>query len=80
MSTLTSVMIGLFIGLIGSVIGIIIGLTLRKTAEYVGVMKVIREDDRVLYSLELKEDPTILESMNEVIFKVESSDESSDRK
>jgi hypothetical protein len=52
----------------------------RTSSNPSGVMKVIKEEDRVLYSLELHEDPSLLEHMSEVIFKVETSDESSDRK
>jgi len=43
-------------------------------------MKIIREDDKVIYSLELHEDPVMLEYKKEVVFKVETSDESSNRK
>lgn len=68
--------LGLFTGLILSVL---IYIILRKTNSYVGIMKIIREEDKLVYSLELHEDPIVLEGMNEIIFKVESSDKSSNR-
>lgn len=77
MTILISVVIGLFIG---SAIGFIICSIFRKTRKYVGVMKIIREDEKLVYSLELLEDPIMLEYMSEVVFKVETSDESSNRK
>jgi hypothetical protein len=53
---------------------------IMKSRNYSGTMKVIRDEDKVLYSLELEEDPIMLEHRNEVIFKVQTSDQSSDRK
>ena len=76
-----SILIGIVIGLfIGATIGFIICTMLRKMHSYAGVMKIIREDDKLVYSLELHEDPIMLEHVSEVIFKVETSDESSNRK
>lgn len=46
----------------------------RRNRSYSGVMKVIRDEDKVLYSLELNEDPIYLEHMPEIVFKVETSD------
>lgn len=75
MTILISVIIGLFIG---SVIGFSICFMLKRKSEYSGVMKVIREENnKLVYSLELLQDPVELEYMSEVIFKVETSDESS---
>lgn len=53
---------------------------IMKSRNYSGTMRVIRDEDKVLYSLELEEDPVMLEHRNEVIFKVQTSDQSSDRK
>ena len=75
------ILIASIIGLsIGVMIGFIFCTLFRRVASYSGVMKIIKEDDRVLYSLELHEDPIMLEHVTEVIFKVETSDESSNRK
>lgn len=54
--------------------------TIKKMQSYSGTMKVIRDENKVLYSLELDEDPVMLEHKSEVVFRVETSDQSSDRK
>lgn len=51
-----------------------------RNKDYSGTMKVIRDENKVLYSLELHEDPIVLEEKSEVVFKVETSDQSSNRK
>lgn len=61
-------------------LGFILGSLFKNIKNYSGTIKVTREENRVLYSLELDEDPSMLEFMPEVVFKVETSDESSDRK
>lgn len=70
-------------GIVGSFIGAIIGfficLSLGKIRSYAGIMKIIRDEDKLVYSLELTEDPIMLQSKNEITFKVETSDESSNR-
>lgn len=52
----------------------------QRTKRYFGVIKVIREEDRVLYSLEIPGDPSDLERESEVTFKVEASNKNPDRK
>lgn len=74
MTILISVIIGIFIG---SSVGLIIGVMFKRTNSYVGVMKIIREDGKYVYSLELNEDPIELAYRDEIIFKVETSEESS---
>jgi hypothetical protein len=51
----------------------------RKNRSYSGVMKILREENKLVYSLELQEDPLMLEYKSEVVFKVETSDKSSNR-
>jgi hypothetical protein len=77
MTILISVLVGMFIG---SVLTFLILLYSSKVRSYSGTIKVIRQENKLVYSLELDEDPEELEHMNEVIFKVDTSDESSDRK
>lgn len=63
------------------ILGFIVSfLYIKKIKDYSGTMKVIRDEDKVLYSLELHEDPIMLEQKREVVFKVDTSDQSSDRK
>lgn len=65
---------------LGIIIGIALNTAVRAKRSYSGTLRVIREENKVLYSLELDEDPNMLEYMPEVVFKVDTSDESSDRK
>lgn len=53
--------------------GYVTAVIFRKSKGYFGVIKVIREEDRVLYSLEIPGDPSDLERETEVTFKVEAS-------
>lgn len=76
MYILIGIIIGLFIGIL---IGLIIGINLDMLKSYSGTMKIIREDNKLVYSLELHDDPMMLEHVSEVIFKVETSDQSSNR-
>lgn len=70
----------IFIPILAFVIGYGISRIRRKTKSYSGTMKIIRDENKVLYSLELHEDPSMLEHQSEVVFKVDTSDQSSDRK
>lgn len=65
---------------IGVVLGFILCSILRRRSGYAGVLKVIKEGNGVLYSLELQDDPESLELEDEIVFKVETSDPSSNRK
>lgn len=64
----------------GTVLGFILCTLFRRSSSYVGVMRIIREDEKLVYSLEMYEDPIMLEHVNEIVFKVETSNESSNRK
>ena len=80
MTILISVLIGMFIGF---ALGFFVCFMTKRNQEHSGVMKIIRDDNKTVYSLELFDDPELLENRNKVIFKVhnyESSNESSDRK
>jgi hypothetical protein len=61
-------------------LGFVVGYTVcgifKKVGDYSGTMKVIRDENKVLYSLELHEDPIMLEHKKEVVFKVDTSDQS----
>lgn len=59
---------------------LVYSLFIARTKDYSGTMKVIRDENKILYSLELHEDPIMLEQKSEVVFKVDTSDQSSDRK
>lgn len=77
MTIFISVVIGIFIG---TVIGFFVCLWYGKKLDYNGTIKVIPDEDKLIYSLELHDDPAVLQDMSEVIFKVETSDQSSNRK
>lgn len=77
MHILIIVVSGWTIFIIGILLGYITHTIVRRMQKYSGIIKIIREDDRVIYSLELQEDPSVLEHVNEVIFRIDSSDESS---
>lgn len=65
---------------IGVIFGFMLCSILRRRSGYSGVLKVIKEENGVLYSLELQDDPKLLELEDEIVFKVETSDQSSNRK
>jgi hypothetical protein len=71
MTIFISVVLGLFIGII---IGFFICLWFSKKLDYSGTIKVIPDEGKLIYSLELHDDPASLQNMHEVIFKVETSD------
>jgi hypothetical protein len=70
----------ILVGVLGIFVGFAFLFFVGKYRGYSGVIKVIPEEGRLIYSLELHEDPIMLQHMREVVFKVETSDESSDRK
>lgn len=55
----------------------VILFSIGRKKTYSGTIKVIPSEGKLIYSLELEEDPIVLQNMREVIFKVETSDESS---
>lgn len=61
------------------IFGYVVSNIMRKTKSYSGTIKIIPNEDKLIYSLELNENPVMLQYMNEVIFKVDTSEESSDR-
>lgn len=67
-------------GFIVLYLGCMIGFFVRGLfLGYSGVMIVTRTDDKLVYSLELHEDPEEFQLRREVIFKVQTSDEDPDR-
>lgn len=64
----------------GCIFGYILAHLFRKVGDYAGIMKIIQEENRLLYSLELYDSPEVLRDKREIVFKVERSDESSNRK
>jgi len=64
--------------------GVFIGFILRKwlvdRSGYDGDLLIIKDDDKIIYSLELHEDPEMMEFKNELIFKVKPLEESSNRR
>lgn len=71
--------IGIAVFYVGGFLGFWLRGWLWSRHEFDGVIKVLRDEDRLIYSLELHEDPAMLEHMNEVVFKVSPLMESSDR-
>jgi len=64
--------------------GVFIGFILRKwlvdRSGYDGDLLIIKDDNKIVYSLELHEDPETMEFKNELIFKVKPLEESSNRR
>lgn len=58
-------------------IGFVLGYWLKKRMpqRYDGIMLVTKDEDNVLYSLELAETPDELENRKEIVFKVETLEE-----
>jgi hypothetical protein len=75
MSKLTEILIGVGIFYVGIAVGFILRKWLFSRREYTGSIYVTRNEDRILYSLELDENPEELEFRDEVIFKVKTSEE-----
>lgn len=68
---------------LGSIVGSLIATLLRwfigRNKRYSGTIRVIENDDKTVFSLELDDDPYTLRSKKEIIFKVDTSGKSSDR-
>lgn len=64
---------------IGVFAGFILHRWLGRRSSYSGTIQVIRNPDKTLFSLELDEDPEMIAFKDEVIFKVETSEDNSDR-
>ena len=74
--TVTIICVGVFY--LGFLLGLITQRWLASRRSYIGTIKVLREDEKIVYSLELDEDPIALQDRDEVIFKVTTSDENLD--
>ena len=77
MNTLITVLSYILVAASAAILAWVILFSVGRKKRYSGTMRVIRADDKLLYSLEVDEDPAVLEFQREVIFKVETSDESS---
>lgn len=77
LNTLITILSYILVGALGFLIGWGILFYIGKKKQHSGIIRVIPEEGKLIYSLELQEDPIILQDMKEVIFKVETSDESS---
>jgi hypothetical protein len=53
--------------------GFVLKVWLNSRASYNGVINVTRTDDKLIYSLELDDDPENLEFMDEVTFRVKKT-------
>lgn len=63
----------------GLVIGFLASELLRRNRTISGTIYVIRTDEKTLYSLELTEDPEMIEFKKKVVFKVDNSKDGLDR-
>lgn len=63
--------------LLGFLLGYILRSKIRALSGYDGIIKVIREDEKLTYSLELSDSPYDLQYKDEVVFQIETEDESS---
>jgi hypothetical protein len=55
-------------------LGFVFANAFRSNKNHSGVIKVIEEENKTLFSLELDEDPLMLKHKSEAIFKIETSD------
>lgn len=56
--------------------GFIVRKWLVDRSGYDGAIIITKEEDKILYSLELHEEPEMIEFMNEIILKVKQPEES----
>lgn len=77
MDILITVLLYILAASLGFVLAFSILMIIGKKRSYSGTIKVIPSEGKLIYSLELDEDPVILQDMREVVFKVETSEESS---
>lgn len=76
MSNIYWIILLVVIFFLGLILGFVIHMLARRLHNYDGIINVTRTDEKLIYSLELHEDPEALEFMDEVIFKVAKSDQS----
>lgn len=60
--------------LIGIAIGYVLRLSVGAMSAYNGTIHVTKEDDKIVYSLDLEEDPELLQYKSEVVFKIKTSE------
>jgi hypothetical protein len=70
----------ILVGFICLWVGILLGFIFKafltnKFEEYSGIMYIRKDEERIVYSLVLNEDPETLEFKDILIFKVETSEE-----
>jgi hypothetical protein len=73
MSTITVILIGFGLYTLGMIVGFVLRKWLIDQKSHSGVIYITRDEDKILYSLELKENPEELVFMDEVIFKIDTS-------
>ena len=74
------IFVGFIIYCAGMAVGFVIRGWIMSKAGYDGIINVDKENGKIVYTLEFKDDPDNIQYMKEVIFKIKTSDESSDRK
>lgn len=69
----------IFLVVVGFIIVFCLGFFLRvvlgRLSSYSGTMHVLREEDKIVYRLELSEDPYDFIHRDEIVIKVETSEE-----
>lgn len=74
----TNVILGVGLFYVGLLVGIGLQRWLASRRSHSGTITVLREDEKIVYSLELDEDPIAFQDRTEVIFRVRVSDENLD--
>lgn len=74
MSNLYIVILAIIIFWLGVIIGFVLHMLMRRLHNYDGVINITRTENKLIYSLILDENPENLEFMDEVIFRVKTSD------
>ena len=64
---------------VGGMVGYLLRNWAGKEHGYAGIIHVDKADDKLVYTLELTEDPEALQYNTQVLFKVETVEESLDR-
>ena len=74
MSTLSIVLLGVGLFYLGMGAGVYLQKIIYRNSDFDGIITVLAEDDKLIYSLELDSNPELLMFKNEVIFKVRISE------
>jgi hypothetical protein len=72
------IFVGFIIYCAGMTVGFVIRGWILSKADYDGIINVEKNDGKIVYTLEFKDDPDKIQYMKEVIFKIKTSDESSE--